>query len=49
MDSIIKSKIADVLRKYFMYDDDGNPNEAYSPDLSAEDALDEIHEIIGSI
>ena len=39
-------KIRNVLRTYFMYDDDGNPNEEYDPDFGAAEALDEIHAIV---
>jgi hypothetical protein len=42
-------KIKNVLRKYFEYDDHGNPNEEYDPDMYPQDALDEIHEIVGKI
>lgn len=45
----LKKKVADVLRKYFQYDDCGEPNASYDPDFAPQDALDEIHEIIGSI
>ena len=45
----LKKQIADVLRKYFQYNDCGEPNDAYDPDFAPQDALDEIHEIIGDI
>ena len=45
----INDKIADILRKYFEYDDNGNPNDNYDPNYSAEDAIDDIHELIGKI
>ena len=45
----LKKRIANVLRKYFQYDDCGEPNDEYDPDFTPQDALDEIHEIIGRI
>ena len=45
----LKKRIANVLRKYFQYDDCGEPNDEYDPDFTPQDALDEIHEIIGDI
>ena len=45
----LKRAIAAVLRKYYEYDDDGVPTKEYDKDFSAQDALDEIHEIVGEI
>ena len=45
----LKKQIKDVLRKYFEYNDYGEPNDAYDPNLDALAALDEIHEIVGEI
>ena len=45
----LKKQIADVLRKYFQYNDRGEPNDEYDPNFIPQDALDEIHEIIGNI
>ena len=42
-------QIKNVLRKYFEYDDNGNPNEEYDPNFSANDAIEEIHQIAGKI
>ena len=42
-------QIKNVLRKYFEYDDNGNPNEEYDPNFSANDAIDEIHQIVEKI
>ena len=44
-----KKQIVDVLRKYFQYNDHGEPNDEYDPNFTPQDALDEIHEIIGDI
>lgn len=41
--------IKDVLRSYFECDDAGNPNPGFDDDMTAQDALDEIREIVGSI
>ena len=45
----LKKRIANVLKKYFEYDDNGEPNDEYDPAFEASSALDEIHEIIGDI
>ena len=45
----IKEEIKDVLRKYFECDDSGNKNENYDETFSAQDAIDEIHSIVGNI
>ena len=45
----LKKQIANVLRKYFQYNDRGEPNDEYDPNFTPQDALDEIHEMIGNI
>ena len=45
----LKKQIANVLRKYFQYNDRGEPNDEYDPNFTPQDALDEIHEMIGRI
>ena len=45
----IKEQIKDVLRKYFEEDDHGNKNEDYDETFAAQDAIDEIHDIVGDI
>lgn len=45
----LKNKSANVLRTYFETDDNGDPNERYDPVYPAEQALDDIHELIGDI
>lgn len=45
----IKEQIKEVLRKYFEEDDHGNKNEDYDDTFSAQDAIDEIHDIVGDI
>ena len=49
MNKDIENEIVRVIRKYFEYDDRGNPNDEYDPDFSATDAIDAIHDIIGKI
>lgn len=49
MENSLKTQIANVLRKYFEYNDNGEPNDEYDPDFAPQDALDEIHNIIGGI
>ena len=45
----MKQNVINVLKKYFEYDDNGNPNEEYDPNFLAEDAINEIHDIVGKI
>ena len=45
----IKAQIQEVLRRYFEEDDNGHKNEEYDPNFSAQDAIDEIKDIIGGI
>ena len=45
----LKNKIKKVLKRYFECDDSGDPNKEHDPDYTAQDAIDDIHEIIGEI
>ena len=45
----LKKRIKDVLRKYFECDDSGNPSKEFDDRFTAQDAIDEIHEIVGDI
>lgn len=45
----LKDQIKEVLRKYFEEDDRGHKNEDYDDTFSAQDAIDEIHDIVGDI
>lgn len=45
----LKNKIKKVLKRYFECDDYGDPNKEHDPDYTAQDAIDDIHEIIGEI
>lgn len=45
----LKSKIRGVLKRYFECDDNGDPNKEHDPDYTAQDAIDDIHDIIGDI
>ena len=45
----IKSKIVTVLRRYFEWNDTGDPNSEYDANFSAQDAIEEIHDIVGEI
>lgn len=42
-------RVVKVLRKYFNCDDDGNLNREFDGLFTAQDALDEIHSIVGKI
>ena len=46
---VLIENIKTVLRKYFEYDDNGNPNEEYDPHFECSEAIDEIHDIVGDI
>lgn len=45
----VLEEIRGVLRKYFEEDDKGHDNSDYDPYFSAQDAIDEIHDIVGDI
>ena len=47
--SIKIHQIKKVLKKYFEEDDHGRKNKDYDESYSAQDAIDDIHEIIGEI
>ena len=42
-------KIKNVLRRYFVTDDNGEVSKTYVEYFSAADAIDEIHKIVGKI
>lgn len=43
----LKRSIIGVLKKYFECDDNGDPNPEHDDCFTAQDAIDEIHDIIG--
>lgn len=45
----LRNRIINVLRRYYAADDAGNPNPTYSSGYAATQAVDDIHEIIGTI
>lgn len=45
----LKKRITEVLRRYFDTDDNGDPNPEFDDCFTAEEAIDEIHDIIGEI
>ena len=45
----LRRQIKGVLRRYFECDDSGSPNKEYDETYSAQDAIDEIHKIVGDI
>lgn len=45
----LSEQIKQILRKYFEVDDHGQPNEDYDDTYSAQDAIDDIHDIVGDI
>lgn len=45
----LKKRIAKVLRRYFDTDDNGDPNPEFDDCFTAEEAIDEIHDIIDGI
>ena len=45
----LKNKIKAVLRRYFETNDDGEPNEEFDDGYTAQQAVDDIHDIVGEI
>lgn len=45
----LKRQIKKVLRRYFECDDNGNPNKEFDDTYTAQEAIDEIHRIVGDI
>lgn len=45
----LKKQIVGVLRRYFDYNDNGDPNPEFDDTYTAQEAIDDIHEIIGNI
>lgn len=45
----LKSRIKKVLRRYFECDDNGDRNKEYDGTYGAQEAIDDIHEIVGGI
>ena len=43
----LKKRIVDVLRKHLPTDEDGNPNPEFDDCFTAEEAIDEIYDIVG--
>ncbi len=45
----LKNKIKGVLRRYFETDDSGNANKEFDDNYTAQNAIDDIHDIVGDI
>lgn len=45
----LKNKIKDVLHRYFETDDNGDDNKEFDDSYTAQQALDDIHDIVGDI
>ena len=45
----IKNKIKAVLRRHLPTDDNGDPNSEFDDCFTAEQAIDEIYDIVGGI
>ncbi len=45
----LKNGIKQILLKYFECDDSGDQSPFHDPDYSAQDAIDDIHDLIGDI
>ena len=45
----LKNRIIEVLRRYFETDDSGDFNKKHDDSYTAQDAIDDIHEIVGEI
>lgn len=48
-ESKIIEDVKETLRRYYRFDDKGRPNKGYDEAFSAQDAVDEIHDIVGDI
>jgi hypothetical protein len=42
-------KIKAILRWYFIYDDNGDPNPTFNEYYTAEEAIDDIKDLVGEI
>lgn len=47
--NVLKNKIKQILLKYFECDDNGDCSSFHDPDYTAQNAIDDIHDIIGEI
>ena len=47
--NVLKNNIKAVLRRYFETNDNGDPTPSFDENFTAQDAIDEIHNIIGDI
>lgn len=45
----LKNKIKRILRRYFDVNDNGDPNPEFDEYYTAQNALDDIHGIVGDI
>lgn len=48
-DNTIKERIKALLRRYFEVNDNGDANAEYDEIYSAQDCIDDIHNIVGDI
>lgn len=42
-------KIKAIMRRYFLYDDNGDPNPTFGEYYTAEEAIDDIKDLVGEI
>ena len=45
----LKNGIKKILLRYCAWDDNGDPSPTHDEDFTAEEAIDEIHQLIGDI
>lgn len=45
----LKNKIKNILRRYFDINDNGDPNPEFDEYYTAQQAIDDIHDIVGDI
>ena len=45
----LKNGIKQILLRYFESDDNGDRSPFYNPDYTAQDVVDDIHDLIGDI
>lgn len=42
-------RIKEIMRRYFISDDNGNPNPTFDEYYTAEEAIDDIKDLVGEI
>ena len=48
-ENALSAKLRQLLRRYFECNDNGNPNSEHDPDYTAQDFVDDVHDLVGNI